>query len=161
MKNIYLAGGCFWGVEEYFSRIDGVVDTTVGYANSVVENPTYQQVCTGTTNAAETLKIKYDENIINLDKILGYYFRIIDPISVNKQGPDFGTQYRTGIYYTDKNDLDVIQKHIEKVQKDYKQKLAVEVMPLDNFFDAEEYHQDYLKKNPNGYCHIDLSSVKD
>ncbi|MEX1377872.1 MAG: peptide-methionine (S)-S-oxide reductase MsrA [Eubacteriales bacterium] len=161
MKEIYLAGGCFWGVEEYFARIEGVKNTKVGYANSSVESPTYQQVCTGATNAAETLHLEYDESAIKLEKILDYYFRIIDPISVNKQGNDIGTQYRTGIYYVDNNDADIIKKYCEGIQKEYKQKLAVEIMPLENFFDAEEYHQRYLKKNPNGYCHIDLSAMED
>ena len=156
MKKIYLAGGCFWGVEEYFSRIEGVTDTTVGYANSNIKSPTYEQVCTGDTNAAEALYINYDQNVISLDEILDYYFGIIDPISVNKQGGDTGTQYRTGIYYTDKSDLKTIKNHVERIQVSYDEKVAVEVMALDNFYNAEEYHQDYLKKNPNGYCHIDL-----
>ena len=160
MKKIYLAGGCFWGVEEYFSRIKGVGNTIVGYANSTVDNPTYEQVCSGSTNAAEALYIEYDEKTVSIDKLLDYYFDIIDPISLNKQGPDAGTQYRTGIYYADKNDLETIKNYVNKVQVMYDEKLAVEVMPLQNFYDAEEYHQDYLKKNPNGYCHIDLSSMK-
>lgn len=97
MKRIYLAGGCFWGVQEYFSRINGVDKTTVGYANSTTKDPTYEQVCAGITDATETLYIQYNEKTIALEKILDYYFRIIDPVSVNKQGADIGTQYRTGI----------------------------------------------------------------
>jgi len=160
MKKVYLAGGCFWGVEEYFSRIDGVKDTTVGYANSNNENPTYEEVCSGSTNAAEALYIEYNENTVSLATLLEYYFRIIDPVSLNKQGPDRGTQYRTGIYYEDKEDLKTIKNYVLKVQVKYDEKVVVEVMEIKNFFDAEEYHQDYLKKNPNGYCHIDLSSMK-
>lgn len=160
MKKIYLAGGCFWGVEEYFSRIDGVINTTVGYANSQKQDPTYEEVCAGSTNAAEALLIEYDENSINLKTLLEYYFRIIDPVSLNKQGPDVGTQYRTGIYYVNKDDAKIIKNYVQKVQVQYDERLAVEVMEIKNFFDAEDYHQDYLKKNPNGYCHIDLSSVR-
>ena len=160
MKKIYLAGGCFWGVEEYFSRIDGVKVTTVGYANSNNENPTYEEVCSGSTNAAEALYIEYNENTVSLATLLEYYFRIIDPVSLNKQGPDRGTQYRTGIYFEDKEDSKTIKNYVLKVQVKYDEKVVVEVMEIKNFFDAEEYHQDYLKKNPNGYCHIDLSSIK-
>jgi len=160
MKKIYLAGGCFWGVEEYFSRINGVESTTVGYANSKIENPSYELVCTDTTDAAETLMIIYDENVVTLSKLLTYYFDIVDPVSVNRQGPDRGTQYRTGIYYTDESDLEKINLRFHKEQTKYDEKLAVEVMKLKNFYEAEEYHQDYLKKNPNGYCHIDLPPLK-
>ena len=161
MKTIYLAGGCFWGVEEYFNRIAGVVNTTVGYAHSKIGNPTYAKVCTGITDAAETIWLEYDETVITLGKLLDYYFKIINPLSVNKQDPDRGTQYRTGIYYTDKEDEENIIAYVKNVQKDFKEKLAVEVMVLDNFYDAEEYHQNYLKKNPNGYCHIDISLLKE
>ena len=160
MKKIYLAGGCFWGVEEYFSRINGVINTTVGYANSDTENPSYEKVCTGATNAAETVYIEYDEKVVNLENLLKYYFAIINPVSINKQGPDKGTQYRTGIYYIDASDLEIIKKHILTVQTEYDEKLAVEIRRLVNFYEAEEYHQDYLKKNPHGYCYIDLSILK-
>jgi len=160
MKKICLAGGCFWGVEEYFSRINGVESTTVGYANSTVENPSYELVCTGTTDAAEALMLTYDENVVSLNRLLTYYFSVIDPVSVNRQGPDRGTQYRTGIYYTDESDLETINLRFLKEQTKYDEKLAVEVTKLKNFYDAEEYHQDYLKKNPNGYCHIDLPPMK-
>lgn len=160
MKKIYLAGGCFWGVEEYFSRITGVIKTSVGYANSDVENPTYEQVCAGKTNAAEAVYIEYDEEALRIDILLDYYFAVIDPVSVNRQGPDKGTQYRTGIYYVDKKDAEPIKNYFNKVQTQYDERLAVEVMALKNYYDAEEYHQDYLKKNPNGYCHINLSTMK-
>ncbi|MBC8589581.1 peptide-methionine (S)-S-oxide reductase MsrA [Wansuia hejianensis] len=157
MKNIYLAGGCFWGVEEYFSRIHGVVATEVGYANGHKENPTYEEVCTGITGHAETTYIEYDEKIISLEDLLEKFWRIINPTLLNRQGPDIGNQYRTGIYYTDPSDLDIINKTLEEEQKKYKEPIVTEIMELKSFYKAEAYHQDYLKKNPGGYCHIDLS----
>ncbi len=157
MKEIYLAGGCFWGVEEYMSRIKGVVDTEVGYANGTKENPTYQEVCTGTTGHTETTYVKYDENIISLEEILNKFWNIIDPTMLNRQGPDIGNQYRTGIYYIDDADLPTINKTLEKEKLKYNKPIVTEIIPLKHFYDAEEYHQDYLKKNPGGYCHIDLS----
>lgn len=156
MKEIYLAGGCFWGVEEYFSRIPGVLKTKVGYANGNTKNPTYEEVCTGLTNHAETIYVKYDSDNLNLDTILSYFFKIIDPTVLNRQGPDIGTQYRTGIYYVDDSDRAVIDNFISHRQKDYKEKIVTEVEKLKVFYDGEEYHQDYLKKNPGGYCHINL-----
>jgi peptide-methionine (S)-S-oxide reductase len=158
MKEIYLAGGCFWGVEEYFSRIEGVVDTEVGYANGQKENPSYEQVCMGNTGHTETTYIKYDEEKVSLEELLDKFFSIIDPISLNKQGNDRGSQYRTGIYYTDNEDLDIIKKFVAKEQEKYEKKIVTEIMDLKIFYKAEEYHQDYLKKNPGGYCHIDLNS---
>lgn len=157
MKEIYFAGGCFWGVEEYMSRINGVVDTEVGYANGIKENPTYEEVCTGTTGHAETTYVKYDENIISLEELLNKFWNIIDPTLLNRQGPDIGNQYRTGIYYVDEEDLSVINKTLEEQKKKYSKPIVTEIMPLKCFYKAEDYHQDYLKKNPGGYCHIDLS----
>ena len=139
---IYLAGGCFWGTEHFLKQIRGVEKTEVGYANSQVPNPTYKEVCTGNTGAAETVKVVYDPQTVGLDLLLNLYFQTIDPTSVNRQGGDSGLQYRTGIYYTDKKDVPVIEP------------IAIEVMPLANFYAAEEYHQDYLDKNVDGYCHI-------
>lgn len=159
MNTIYLAGGCFWGVEGYFKRIEGVKGTTCGYANGRTENPSYEDVCRHDTGHAETVKVDFDDEVISLEDLLIYYFRIIDPVSVNKQGNDVGTQYRTGIYYTDESQLPVIKAAIEREQRKYNEKIAVEVLPIENFYTAEEYHQDYLDKNPNGYCHIDLSSA--
>lgn len=158
MKEIVLAGGCFWGVEEYMSRIDGVVETKVGYANGMKENPTYEEVCTGLTGHAEACYIKYDEDIISLNELLNRFWRIIDPTSLNKQGGDLGHQYRTGIYYIDKEDLDTIEKSFEEIEKKYEKAIVTEVKPLICFYVAEEYHQKYLKKNPNGYCHINLDA---
>lgn len=161
LKTIYLAGGCFWGTAHLFSLVSGVSSTTAGYANSIVENPSYQQVCTGLTQAAETVKADYDDTIVSLTDLLKLYFKSIDPISVNRQGGDSGTQYRTGIYYTDAADLPVIDAQVAAIQRRNKEKVAVEVMPLKNFYPAEEYHQDYLYKNPGGYCHVDPSLFKE
>ena len=158
MKEIYLAGGCFWGVEEYFSRIDGVVDTEVGYADGRLEAPTYKQVCTGITGHAETTYVKYDEYKVTLEQLLDRFFRIIDPTLVDRQGGDIGNQYRTGIFYTDEADMDTIQKALAEQQKKYEKPIATEVKPLSCFFNAEDYHQDYLKKNPGGYCHVDMNA---
>ena len=159
MNTIYLAGGCFWGVEGYFKRIEGVKDTTCGYANGRTENPSYEDVCRHDTGHAETVKVDFDDEVISLEDLLIYYFRIIDPVSVNKQGNDVGVQYRTGIYYTDESQLPVIKVAIGREQRKYNEKIAVEVLPIENFYTAEEYHQDYLDKNLNGYCHINLSSA--
>ena len=154
IKEIYLAGGCFWGTEHYFKQVKGVVETEVGYANGIIENPTYQQVCTDTTRFAETVLVRYSPEVVSLEFLLELYFKAIDPLSINQQGHDKGTQYRTGIYYTDAGDLAIINKVYEEEQKKYSQKLAVERMPLENFYAAEDYHQDYLDKNPSGYCHL-------
>ena len=155
-KTIYLAAGCFWGTEGYFKKIEGVVDTEVGYANGNIENPTYDQVCRKRTGFAETVRIKYDDEVISLKEILDHYFRIIDPTSLNKQGNDVGTQYRTGIYYEDEGLQDTVQAFLDKKQELYSSKIQVENKKLENFYEAEDYHQDYLDKNPGGYCHIDL-----
>ena len=156
-NEIYLAGGCFWGLEEYMSRIDGVVDTTVGYANGNTENPTYEEVCYNNTGHAETVHVMYDANEISLEDILAYFFRVVDPTSLNKQGNDVGSQYRSGIYYTDEADLPVIEKVVTALASEYEKPIVTEVLALDGYYLAEEYHQDYLKKNPNGYCHIDVT----
>lgn len=157
MKEIYLAGGCFWGVEEYFSRIKGVVETQVGYANGHKENPSYEEVCRGTTGHTETTLVKYDEDQIDLESLLNKFWNIIDPTVLNRQGPDRGTQYRTGIYYVDEEDLEIIKKSLEEIRKKYDKEIVTEIMELESYYKAEEYHQRYLKKNPGGYCHIDLS----
>ena len=137
-------------------ELRGVKGTTCGYANGRTENPSYEDVCRHDTGHAETVKVDFDDEVISLEDLLIYYFRIIDPVSVNKQGNDVGTQYRTGIYYTDERQLPVIKAAIEREQRKYNEKIAVEVLPIENFYTAEEYHQDYLDKNPNGYCHINL-----
>lgn len=155
-QEIYFAGGCFWGVEHLFKLIDGVTDTQTGYANGHTSSPTYEQVCTDATGFAETVKVVYDPLKVGLDFLLGIYFMAIDPTSLNKQGEDTGTQYRTGIYYVDPQDRPVIDNQLEQVAERYFKPIVVEVEPLRNFFPAEDYHQDYLEKNPSGYCHLPL-----
>ena len=157
MAEIYLAGGCFWGLEEYFSRIEGVEETTVGYANGQVESTNYQLI--HQTNHAETVHLVYDEKRVSLREILLYYFRVIDPLSVNKQGNDVGRQYRTGVYYTNQADKTVIEQVFAEQEKQLGQKIAVELEPLRHYVLAEDYHQDYLKKNPGGYCHINVNDA--
>lgn len=157
MKEIYLAGGCFWGLQAYFDLKSGIKETRVGYANGHTDNPTYEEVCTNKTGYVETVHIKYDENEISLNKILQLFWKVIDPTSINKQGGDMGTQYRTGIYYTDESNLDTIRESVANEAKKYTKAIVTEVESLKNFYVAEEYHQKYLEKNPNGYCHIDLS----
>lgn len=158
MKEIVLAGGCFWGVEEYFSRINGVIETKVGYANGHKENPTYEEVCTGLTGHAEAIYIKYEPSKVSLYKLLKKYFEIIDPTVVNRQGPDIGHQYRTGIYYIDSSDVEDIVKVKNEEQIKYEKQIVTEIKELECFYDGEEYHQRYLKKNPGGYCHINLDA---
>ena len=154
-KKIYLAGGCFWGTDHLFSLVDGVVKTAAGYANSKVAYPSYEEVCTGRTGAAETVEVVYDDTKVGLTDLLSIYFRSIDPTTLNRQGNDIGTQYRTGIYYTDPADLPAIEAFVAAVQRRYTEPLAVEVRPLVNFYPAELYHHEYLYKNPQGYCHVD------
>ncbi len=160
MKKIVIAGGCFWGVEAYFKLIPGIKNTKVGYANSKVVNPTYEEVCSEATNAVEAVLLEYNPKVITLAEIINFLFRIIDPTSLNRQGGDRGSQYRTGVYYYDKEDRDVITKAFNGLQNKYKAKIVVENMPLLNFYDAELYHQDYLTKNPYGYCHVNLNDLK-
>lgn len=154
MSEIYLAGGCFWGTEKYFSSIRGVLSTQTGYANGETENPTYEEVCHHNTGHAEAVHVTYDSEIIPLEFLLELYYESIDPFSINRQGGDHGTQYRTGIYYTQDRDLPVIENSIAQLQKRHGKPVAIEVEPLRNFSSAEEYHQKYLDKNPAGYCHI-------
>ena len=157
MREIYIAGGCFWGVEGYYKRLKGVMDTSVGYANGNNDKISYQDLKAHKDTHAETVKIIYDENIISLEKILEHFLRFVDPYSVNKQAHDEGIQYRSGVYYTDNNDYPIIKDYLDKnIHGQY----AIEILPLKNFCLAEEYHQDYLDKNPNGYCHINFNLIK-
>lgn len=159
-KEIYLAGGCFWGTEKYLEDIKGVIETEVGYANGNTKNPTYEEVCHHNTEHAEAVKVLYDETIISLSFLLNLYYDVINPVSVNRQGGDTGSQYRTGIYYVDSQDEAVIKHSIAVLQTKYSKKIAIEVKPLLNYFKAEEYHQKYLDKNPNGYCHIGIDKFE-
>ena len=158
MAEIYLAGGCFWGLEEYFSRISGVLQTSVGYANGQVETTNYQLI--KETDHAETVQVVYEEKVVSLREILLYYFRVIDPLSVNQQGNDRGRQYRTGIYYLEEADLPTINTVVREQELLIGRKIAVEVEKLRHYILAEDYHQDYLKKNPGGYCHIDVRDAE-
>jgi len=154
MATIYLAGGCFWGLEKYFSLVNGVVATDVGYANGATASPTYEEVCTGRTGYAETVRVEYDPAVAPLPFVLELFYEAIDPVSVDRQGNDIGTQYRTGIYYTDPAERAAIDRSIAALQQRYDRPIAIEVAPLANYFPAEGYHQEYLDKNPGGYCHI-------
>ena len=153
-SEIYFAGGCFWGTEHFMKQIAGVDATQTGYANGSVENPTYKQVCSGTTGFSETVQVIYDKEKIALADLLELYFKTIDPTTLNRQGGDMGTQYRTGIYYTDSADLQAIREELSKLALAYTKPIRIEVEPLKNFYPAEDYHQDYLDNNPTGYCHI-------
>ena len=160
IKDIYLAGGCFWGMEHFFQQIAGVVMTEVGFANGHTLDPTYRQVYTDTTGYAETVHVRYDTDRVGLKFLLRMFFKAIDPISLNKQGEDEGTRYRTGIYYTDMADIPVIGAVYGEEQGRYQEPIVVEVKPLEVFYRAEKYHQDYLNKNPDGYCHLPLELFK-
>lgn len=154
LSEIYLAGGCFWGTEKYLSNVKGIIKTEVGYANGNTQKPTYEEVCHNNTGHAETVKVLYDPKQISLEYLLNLYYDVINPTSINRQGEDVGNQYRTGIYYVEDNDKKTILDSIGELQKKYDKPIAIEVLNLQNYYPAEEYHQKYLDKNPNGYCHI-------
>jgi len=151
---IYFAGGCFWGTEHFMKQIAGVVSTGVGYANSKVANPTYRQVCTGTTDAAETVEVVYDPSRVSARFLIALYLKTIDPTSLNKQGNDVGTQYRTGIYYTTESQREAAEAALSGLKSKYGRPIVVELKPIEIFYPAEDYHQDYLDNNPGGYCHL-------
>lgn len=153
-RELWLAGGCFWGTEKFLASLAGVQATDVGYANGSTQAPTYEQVCRENTGHAEAVHVVYDADTLPLEKLLDYYFLTIDPTSKNRQGGDTGTQYRTGVYYLDPADRPVIDVALENLQRQYDKPLAVEVAPLENYHKAEDYHQEYLDKNPGGYCHL-------
>lgn len=156
-QEIFLAAGCFWGAEKYLKLIEGVTFTEVGFANGNTANPTYKEVYTDQTGYAETVHLRYIPGVASLRFLLEMYFKAIDPTSLNKQGEDEGTRYRTGIYYTDPADRAIIDEVVADEAKKYGLPLQVEVEPLRNFYPAEEYHQDYLDKNPSGYCHLPVA----
>lgn len=154
MTQLCLAGGCFWGTEHFLRQIRGVTHTAVVYANGHTEAPSYEDVCTGKTGHAEAVLVDFDTDVLSLELLLKLYFRSIDPTQLNAQGYDQGTQYRTGIYYTSEQQLPIIEAELAKLATHYEKPIVVEVAPLRNYYKAEDYHQDYLLKNPSGYCHI-------
>lgn len=158
-KSIVLGGGCFWGTDEYMQRLPGVVRTFSAYANGKSLDPEYKEVCTGNTGHVEAVFVEYDPKIIDLEHLLEQFFKTIDPLQKNRQGNDRGTQYRSGIYYLDEKDLPMIHKVIKEVQGQYKKQIETEILPLENISIAEEYHQDYLQKNPQGYCHVSFDTL--
>ena len=160
IKEIYLAGGCFWGTEHFLRQFDGVLDTVVGYANGNLPNPSYEKVYTDQTGHVECVKVTYDEKLISLATLCRLFFKSIDPVSLNRQGDDVGTRYRTGIYWTDDADREVVTEVYDEIQKRYADPLAVEKTQLECFYPAEEYHQDYLVKNLEGYCHLPISLIR-
>lgn len=151
---LYLAGGCFWGTEHYLKQIKGVIATQVGYANGHKPNPTYKEVCEQNTGYVETVRVDYDPEVLPLTLLVQLYFKSIDPTSLNRQGGDVGTQYRTGIYFTDPSLLPMLEAERFKLEREIGEPVVVELLPLKNFYDAEDYHQDYLDHNPSGYCHV-------
>lgn len=161
VATIYLAGGCFWGLEKYMSLVPGVVDAQAGYANGAVESPTYEDVSSGTSGHAETVKVVYDPAVAPLPFLLRLFYKAIDPTSLNRQGNDIGTQYRSGIYFDDPADRTVIERSLAQLQARVSDPVVVEAEPLKNFTPAEEYHQDYLEKNPGGYCHIGIDLFRE
>jgi len=159
-KNVaYFAGGCFWGLERYFQNVDGVTDTTVGYAQSTVENPTYEQVCAGETDVAETVRVTFDPERVSLRTLSLLFLEVIDPFSVDRQGEDSGRQYRTGMFFTSEVQQSTYIAAIEQLIDRQPQRPAVLIEPLRNFYPAEAHHQDYLVNNPGGYCHIPLAAI--
>ena len=162
LRKIFLAGGCFWGVQQYMAGIRGVAATEVGYANGdpSIENPSYEAVRYENTGHTEAVRIDYDPALCPLKALLRLFYEIIDPTEVDRQGHDIGHTYRTGVYYTDQADLPVITETVRELAGKYEKPLAMEVLPLANFWTAEEYHQDYLEKNPTGYCHVPLAKIR-
>ena len=162
MKEIYFAGGCFWGTEHYFKQIEGVVDTDTGFANGRTDivNPSYEEVYTDQTGYAETVRIRYDETRVGLRFLVRMFFCVIDPTSLNRQGHDEGTRYRTGVYYTDETERERIQQVFDEEQARWDTPMVVELEPLYAYYSASDYHQDYLDQHPDGYCHLPLSMFK-
>lgn len=160
MKKICLAGGCFWGVEAYFNQLKGVTETSVGYVDGNKRNPTYTEVCDGKASHTEACMITYDEHVMPLNNLLEQFFRIVNPFSINKQGNDIGRQYRSGIYYLENEDELPIIQFMKQYFKDDYGKVQTKVKPCLDYDLAEVYHQDYLIKNPGGYCHVNLGLAK-
>lgn len=160
MKEIYLAGGCYWGTQKFLDSLQGVVHTEVGFANGHTLNPTYDQVKHSDTGYTETVHVQYDDTVISLATLLELFFNIIDPTSLNQQGGDIGTNYRTGIYTVNDADLLTAKKCLKKLQSRYEKPVVVECEPLRCFYTAHEAHQKYLDKNPGGYCHVPLDMIQ-
>lgn len=154
---ITLAGGCFWCTEAIFKRLKGVVEVIPGYTGGEVENPTYEQVCSGETEHAEAIQIKFDPKIISLEKLLEVFFKLHDPTTLNRQGADIGTQYRSAVFYSTQEQKETIEKSLKKAENSgmYEDKFVTEISPLTKFYPAEDYHRDYYDKNINaGYCRV-------
>ena len=153
MKTAILGGGCFWCLEAAFEIVDGIIDVESGYANGNIPNPTYKDVCTDTTGYAEVVKITYDESKISYKEILDIFFAIHDPTTLNRQGADVGSQYRSIIIYLDDEQKEIANEYIKNLQPKLDRKIVTKVEPLKNYYKAEEYHQDYFRKNPTQpYC---------
>jgi peptide-methionine (S)-S-oxide reductase len=153
IEKITLAGGCFWCTESVFIRIPGVLKSVSGYANGTKDNPTYQQVCTGTTGHAEVVQVEFDAAVVTLEALLELFWKAHDPTTLNRQGNDVGTQYRSGIYWTSDAQKSVAEASLKKAQSRFDRPIVTEVLPLKAFWPAEDYHQDYFNKNPNqAYC---------
>ncbi|MCL2354024.1 MAG: peptide-methionine (S)-S-oxide reductase MsrA [Defluviitaleaceae bacterium] len=153
-KGIYFAGGCFWGVQKFFDLVKGVLHTEVGFANGNTQNPTYEEVYTGTTGHAEVVYVQYDADVISLEDLLKKFYIIIDPTTLNAQGGDAGTHYRSGVFFVDPSEEGIIAASLKELAGKYSQPIVVENTPLTCYYKAEEYHQEYLEKNADGYCHL-------
>jgi methionine-S-sulfoxide reductase len=158
MEMAIFAAGCFWGVQEYFSRVKGVIKSESGYTGGTKKNPTYEEVCTGKTGHAESVRVIFDPRVVSYERLLQHFWELHDPTSLNKQGNDVGSQYRSAIFYTNPEQEMHARSSLEKLVKSgkYSQKIVTEILPAKEFYTAEEYHQNFLKKNPYAYCHIDL-----
>jgi peptide-methionine (S)-S-oxide reductase len=154
MDQAMFAAGCFWGVEDYFRRVPGVLNTTVGYSGGKVDDPTYKQVCTGNTGHAEAVHIVYDPEKISYRQLLGHFWHIHDPTTPNRQGPDVGTQYRSAIFYYTDEQRDAAMDSMRKLASHSTKAIVTEIAPAGKFWRAEEYHQRYFEKNPGRGCHI-------
>jgi peptide-methionine (S)-S-oxide reductase len=153
MSQAILGGGCFWCLEAAFKIVSGVVDVESGYANCNIKNPTYKEVCTDTTGCAEVVKITYDDKKIKYEELLDIFFKIHDPTTLNRQGADFGSQYRSTILTLNKEQEEIAKEFVKKIQKNFDKKIVTKIEPLKNYYKAEDYHQNYFENNPNQpYC---------
>lgn len=152
-QTIFLAAGCFWGVQYYFDQVDGVVSTEVGYMNGHYPNPTYEDVCYKNTGHAEAVKVMFDDQKVELVTVLKQFFYMHDPTQLNKQGPDVGQQYRSAIFYTNDNQRKVAEKLVQQLSAQYDNPIVSEISEADVFYEAEEYHQKYTEKTGRGICH--------